>query len=253
MPTPLDAAALAGALDTAWRLASPIAQHGALDFGQAQDVQARWALLREQRGETRVGMKLAFTNPAMMARRQVLRPVRGVLLSGMQIGNGDALDLYRCIAPRMEAEIAFVLARPLAGDASLAQAWDAVAGIAPAIEIADSRYSNFQFSIHDLMADDAAGGRFVLGPGSRPEADLGELELVLSVNEVEIARGPGTAILGHPLQALLMAAQLADEAGEPLQAGDIIMAGSATDPVPVKPGDRIKVSIDGLGVVQCHC
>jgi 2-oxo-3-hexenedioate decarboxylase len=59
-------------------------------------------------------------------------------------------------------------------------------------------------------------------------------------------------LLGHPLRSLIAAARLAEQAGEPLQAGWIVMAGGATPAEWIKPGQHVSVDMQGLGSAGFH-
>jgi len=66
-----------------------------------------------------------------------------------------------------------------------------------------------------------------------------------------VASGRSDAILGHPLLALRATLLLAEEAGQPVREGTILLAGAATDPMVLRPGVRLQVCIEGLGDVGC--
>lgn len=221
-----------------------------LSLAQAYAVQARIVALRCARGDAVVGLKLAFTNQAMLRRLGIAEPAAGALLRGMQLANGGAMDMARLLRPRVEVEVAFRLARPLAPGANRQQAQAAIDAVASAIEIVDSRYRDFRPVAFDAVADSASGCGFVLGDWCAPTRDLGDLPAVLEIDGAVVASASTAAILGHPLDALCQAARSAPQAiGRPLGAGDLVLAGSATDPVGLTKGSRIRAHIEGLGAV----
>ena len=162
------------------------------------------------------------------------------------------MKFARFVHPRVEPELAFVLKKPLAGDVTAAEALAAVEAVAPALEIIDSRFEDFKFSLPDVIADNASSSGFVIGPWSDPRKDFGNLGLVMSIDGRVVQVGSTAAILGHPLRSLVAAARLAAAAGEPLQAGWVVMAGGATPAEWIKPGQYISIEMERLGTAGFH-
>ena len=64
----------------------------------------------------------------------------------------------------MEAEIAFVMGEDIEGPGVTgAQVLAKTEYVLPALEIIDSRYENFQFTLPDVIADNASTSRVVFG------------------------------------------------------------------------------------------
>ena len=158
----------------------------------------------------------------------------------------DSTPLIR----RLEQEVSGRSALP--PDATWEQALAAIEGVATAIEIVDSRYRDFQFHLPDMVADSASACAFVLGDwrALRADLDLRQLAVALEVDGQAVAAGSTAAILDHPVHALQAAARLAAANGQPLGAGSILMAGSATDPFVLQPGQRVLARIEQLGTVE---
>jgi 2-oxo-3-hexenedioate decarboxylase len=156
------------------------------------------------------------------------------------------------VHPRVEPEIAFLLRKELPPKVSPLEALAAVEAIAPAMEIIDSRFRAFKFSLEDVVADNASSSGVVIGPWHRPDIDFSNLGLIMSCNGRAMQVGSTAAILGHPLRSLVAAARLAHEAGEPLQAGSIIMAGSASAAEPLTAGSYIELQMQHLGSTGFH-
>lgn len=75
------------------------------------------------------------------------------------------------------------------------------------MEIIDSRYLNFKFTLPDVIADNCSSSKFVLGskwmnPG---EMDLANVGMVMSKNGKMATVGTGAAVLGHPAAAIAWA------------------------------------------------
>jgi len=195
-------------------------------------------------------MKIGFTSKAKLLELGLEDMIWGRLTDAMLVDDGATIDFERYLQPRVEPEIAFLLARPLAGRVSSAEAVAALAGIAPALEIIDSRYQSFKFSLGDVVADNSSSSGYVLGPLSPPETDLSNLGMVLELDGRAVQIGSSAAILDHPLRSLVAAARLASAAGEPLRAGDVVMGGAAMAAEALAPGSRVRLSVDRLGEVS---
>ncbi|MGO4329540.1 2-keto-4-pentenoate hydratase [Cupriavidus sp. 2TAF22] len=246
---------LAAMLDDAAAGATAVAQFdadGTLSLADAYAIQSAAVRRREARGERRVGVKMGFTSRAKMIQMGLSDVIWGRLTSGMQVEEGGAVDFSRYVHPRVEPELAFVLKKPLAGDATAAEALAAVEAIAPALEIIDSRYRDFKFTLPEVIADNASSSGFVIGAWHDPHRDFGNLGLVLSIDGRAVQVGSTAAILGHPLRSLVAAARVAAAAGEPLQTGWLVMAGGATQAEWIRPGQYVSVDMEGLGHAGFH-
>jgi 2-oxo-3-hexenedioate decarboxylase len=212
-------------------------------------IQAAAFSRRLARGETQIGMKMGFTSRAKMIQMGLSDMVWGRLSDQMLIEDGAEIEMKNYVHPRIEPELAFLLKRPLEGPVTAAEALAAVDAVAPAMELIDSRYRNFKFSLADVVADNSSSSGFVLGAWQSPTADLTNLGMVLEFNGRPVQIGSSAAILGHPVRSLAAAARLSTEAGEPLEAGWIIMAGGATAAEALRPGIHVRNMVQDLGFV----
>ena len=242
-------------LDDAARFAKATAQidpQSTLSLADAYAIQSASVGFRVARGDRRVGVKMGFTSRAKMLQMGIDDVIWGRLSSQMQVEEGAAISFSRFVHPRVEPELAFVLKRPIAGDATAVQALAAVEAIAPALEIIDSRYDDFKFSLPDVIADNASSSGFVIGAWNDPHQDFSNLGLVMNIDGRTVQLGSTAAILGHPLRSLVAAARLAAAAGEPLQAGWVVMAGGATPAEWIKPGQYVSLEMERLGTAGFH-
>jgi len=248
----VEIAKLAKTVDDAARKARAIPQLSentkyALD--DAYDIQAAAIQRRLDRGEKRNGMKMGFTSRAKMIQMGLNDMIWGRLTDRMVVEDGGTISLKNYVHPRVEPEIAFLLKRPLGYPCTAADALAAVDGVAPAMEIIDSRYKNFKFSLEDVVADNASSSSFVVGPWHRPDTDLDNLGMVMEFNGRPVQIGSSAAILGQPVRSLVSAARLTTEAGERLEAGWIVMAGGATAAEALRSGIHVRNTVQGLGSV----
>ena len=214
------------------------------DLDGAYRIQRDLVERRLARGERLVGCKLGFTSKAKMAQMGVSQIIAGQLTDAMQVPSGADVHLARFIHPRIEPEIAFRLARD-GWEANIAGCVDAVA---PALEIIDSRYRDFRFSLPDVIADNTSAAAFVIGDW-QPLTDVADLSVRLSVDGVEVDSGSTAAILGHPMRALEELADLAPRYGIGLAVPGVILAGAATAAVPFG-ASRVEAAVAGLGTVS---
>jgi len=203
-------------------------------------------------GERIVGYKLGLTSAPMQQLLGVDSPDFAPVLSSHVNADGSAVTAGSFIAPRIEAEIALVLAADLRGpDCSALDVAAAISGAVPALEIVDSRIADWKIKLADTIADLASSGAVVLGPTITPASglDLRLVGMVLTRNGELIATGAGAAALGNPLQAVAWLVQTLHPLGGYLRAGQFIMTGSLHAAVDISPGQYYRAEFDRLGPV----
>jgi 2-oxo-3-hexenedioate decarboxylase len=239
-------------LDDAARFAKEVPQfdtQGSLSLADAYGIQSASIRRRIDRGERRVGVKMGFTSRAKMVQMGLSDVIWGRLTDAMQIEEGSDVPRARFVHPRVEPELAFLLKKPLAGQVTGAEALAAVEAIAPALEVIDSRYKDFKFTLPEVIADNASSSGFVVGGWHSPAQDFRNLGLVMSIDGRLVQAGSTAALLGDPLRSLVAAARVSAAAREPLQAGWIVLAGGATPAEWIHPGQHISMRMQGLGSV----
>ncbi|MDN5505724.1 MAG: fumarylacetoacetate hydrolase family protein [Comamonas sp.] len=239
-------------LDDAARYAREVPQFdtdNALSLPDAYAIQRASIARRLERGERRVGVKMGFTSRAKMVQMGLSDVIWGRLTDAMQLEEGSNVPRSRFVHPRVEPELAFLLKKPLAGNVTGAQALAAVEAIAPALEVIDSRYQNFKFTLPEVVADNASSSGFVVGGWHSPATDFSNLGLAMSIDGRAVQVGSTAALLGDPLRSLVAAARVSAAAGEPLQAGWIVLAGGAAPAEWIHPGQHIAMRMQGLGSV----
>jgi 2-keto-4-pentenoate hydratase len=222
-------------------------------IGEAYAIQAANTAFWLAEGRVAVGAKIGLTAKAVQQQLGVAQPDFGVLFADMALGDGDTVAAGRLIQPKVEAEIAFVMARtPDPARLSTSELIGSVAYALPAIEIVDSRIENWNIGIIDTVADNASSGLFVLGsqPVQLADFDLRLCGMVLEKNGEPLSFGAGAACLGNPLHALAWLTRTMAEVGRPLLAGDIVLSGALGPMVAVAPGDFVEARVEGLGSVR---
>ncbi|MBC2653520.1 2-keto-4-pentenoate hydratase [Novosphingobium aerophilum] len=220
------------------------------DASGAYAVQAINTRVWESQGRRIVGRKAGLTAEAVQKQLGVDQPDFGVLFDDMRVADGGLLDPGRCIQAKAEAEIAFVLGADLPSpDTTLEDVAAAVATVHAAIEIVDSRIADWKITFADTVADNGSSAFFVLAEAGLPLAglDLPGAAMTMSVNGEVASSGVGAAVMGNPLNAATWLARTLASAGEPLKAGDVLLAGALGPMVALKPGDVVVAEVAGIG------
>ena len=216
----------------------------------AYQIQLRMIQRRVDAGETIVGKKIGVTSKVVMDMLKVNQPDFGQMTSGMVFNEGEAIRTDTMIAPRAEAEVAFMLKRDLMGPGvTAADVLRATDCVMPCFEIVDSRIKDWKIKIQDTVADNASCGVLTLG-GLRKDPrklDLALAGMVLEKNGELISTSTGAAVQGSPVNAVAWLANTLGRLGIGLKAGEVILSGSQSPLVPVKAGDSLVCSVGGLG------
>ncbi|GAA1003510.1 4-oxalocrotonate decarboxylase [Acrocarpospora pleiomorpha] len=248
---------IAEELDAARLRAREIDQYAGrvdLSLADAYRVLLRGVEARRGRGEQVVGVKLGFTSREKARQMGVADVILGVLTDEMQVPAGGDLDHGAMIHPRVEPEIAFRLAEDVSISTLAEDLLAHVTHVAAAVEVIDSRYRNFSFSLSDVVADNTSASYFAVGEwlpltDELRDGGLGDLAVELRIDGALAAAGSTKAILGDPLEALAAAQRLAGTHGHPIVPGGIILAGSATAAVQLPADAVVAVVVAGLGTV----
>jgi 2-oxo-hept-3-ene-1,7-dioate hydratase len=219
------------------------------------------ALVRRKRdaGHTEIGWKIGLTSKAMQDALKIDIPDSGVLFDNMMFVDGETVPAGRFIQPRVEAEIAFVMKRPLSGASVTAQeVLNATDHVAPSLEILDTRVLRVDpetgrtRSIVDTIADNAANAGLVLGaqkhkPGDR---DLRWTGAIVSRNGEVEETGLGAGVLNDPVSGIVWLVRRLAEYGQSVRAGDVVLSGSFIRPIEARPGDAFHADFGLFGSVS---
>ncbi|MEM5427716.1 2-keto-4-pentenoate hydratase [Cupriavidus oxalaticus] len=223
------------------------------DMATAYAIQQTNVDARVANGERIVGRKIGLTSLAVQKQLGVDQPDFGALFAGMAYGDDQPMPLSRLIQPKVEAEIALVLARDLTHEQhTFADIIDATAYALAAIEVVDSRIQGWDIRFVDTVADNASSAMFVLGsrPVSLRDIDLTACAMTLTRDGELLSRGSGAACLGNPLNAAVWLANRMVRLGTPLRAGDVLLTGALGPMVAVTRPGTFTAQIEGLGSVR---
>ncbi len=227
-----------------------IARDDGLTIDDAYAISLGVLARRKADGERVVGKKIGVTSKAVQDMLGVHQPDFGFLTDRMWVEGDIDIAAHGLIAPRAEAEIAFILKSDLNGPGVTAQdVLDATESIAPCFEIVDSRIQDWKIGIVDTVADNASCGVFVLGEARvDPRGlDLPALHVTVTKNGEPLSEGYGSAVQGSPLQAVAWLANTLGAYGVTLNKGDVILSGSLVPLAPAQAGDVFEMELHGIG------
>lgn len=230
----------------------PSATHPEMDASDAYAIQQRIVAARLAAGERIVGWKVGLTSKAMQQMLGVSEPDYAAVLSGWFAEDGVAIPRTDLIAPRVEAEIGFILKAPLRGPGVTVQdVLAATAAVTPCIEVIDSRVRDWKIGLVDTVADMASSARVVVGRTRIPieGLDLRLIGAVLERNGEVVATGAGAAVLGHPAAGVAWAANTLGALGVTMEPGHVVIPGAVHAAAPAGAGDVFTATFDRLGSV----
>lgn len=217
---------------------------------EAYKIQELSVQQREQRGEKRVGVKLGFTSQEKMRQMGVNHLIWGVITDAMDVANGGEVELNNFNHPRIEPEIAFITKDVINAPLTMENALEKISAICPAMEIIDSRYEQFKFTLEDVVADNTSSAAFVLGDEIAVNTDISDCTVKMYENDMVVQQGSTAALLGHPIRCIVQVSELLAEKGQELPAGSIILAGAATAAHVMQTGCTYKTEIEAIGSVS---
>ena len=206
-------------------------------------------------GNRPVAAKLGLTSKAKQKQMEVDQPLYGWLLEGSQIEQGEPLRCDELIQPRVEPEIAFLIGSELAGPGVSAEhVLASTVAVLPALDVLDSRFTGYQFTLPAVIADNASAARFTVGAPVPPDGiDLRLTGCVFEKNGELVATAAGAAVMEHPAAAVAWLVQSLASRGRSLRAGSLVLSGALTAAIAISPGDVVRASFDHIGSVELWC
>lgn len=244
---------IANFLDDAAYTAQPVEQislKNNITLEDAYKIQRLSIEARKKRGEKVTGYKMGFTSYAKMEQMGVHDLIWGILTDQMQIIPKEEVNLNQWIHPRAEPEIAFHVKKAINKPITLDEIPEYIDKMAAAIEVIDSRYKNFKFTLEDVVADNCSSTGYVRSDWKELKVEgIDNLKIDLWIDGKKVESGNTAAILKNPLQSVVELSRLANEAGVVVEEGHIIMAGAATAAVYLNPGNNVASTLEGVGEI----
>ncbi|MEM7292218.1 MAG: 2-oxo-hept-4-ene-1,7-dioate hydratase [Pseudomonadota bacterium] len=227
----------------------------------AYAIQREWVNIKLAEGQKIIGHKIGLTSRAMQKQAEIDEPDFGTLFDAMQFSDGGEVPATRFLTPMVEVELAFILGDTLQGENVTAfDVLSATDYVTPAIEIIDFRNNGVPEgqqqtrTVMDTIADNAANAGIILGGRAVApmEIDMRWASALLYKNGVIEETGVAAGVLNNPVNGIVWLCRKLAPFGIALAAGQIVLSGSFTRPVPVAPGDTIHGDYGPLGSISCH-
>jgi 2-oxo-hept-3-ene-1,7-dioate hydratase len=236
--------------------------HPGMTIADAYGIQSAWMKLKADKGRRVIGHKIGLTSKAMQRAVNIGEPDFGVLLDDMRYRDGATIETGRFLQLRIEAELAFVLAKPLRGpDCSIYDVLNATDFVTPALEVLDARIQRIDpqtgraRTVLDTISDNAANAAIVMGgcpfKPSLAHVDMRRIGAIVSRNGEVEETGLAAGVLNHPATGVAWLANRLHQHGVELQAGEVILSGSFIRPIDVLPGSTIVADFGEFGSVSC--
>jgi 2-oxo-hept-3-ene-1,7-dioate hydratase len=227
----------------------------------AYAIQQAWIEIKLAAGCIVKGHKIGLTSKAMQSALNIDEPDSGVLLDDMFFADGGLVPSDRFIATRVEAELAFIMDKRLAGPGcTMFDVLKATDFVVPALEILDTRIERVDAvtkssrKIFDTIADNAANAGIVLGgrPIRPMDTDLRWIGALCFRNGQLEETGLAAGVLNHPATSVAWLANKIASIGLALEPGQVVLAGSFIRPIETRKGDTIQADYGPYGSVSCY-
>ncbi|MDA9639573.1 2-oxo-hepta-3-ene-1,7-dioic acid hydratase [SAR116 cluster bacterium] len=233
--------------------------HPAMNMDDAYAIQAAFVERKLATGGAIHGWKIGLTSKAMQYALNIDIPDSGILFEDMFFEHGGSVPAGRFIEPRIEAEIAFIMAHDLSGeDVTPADVIAATEAVAPALEILDTRIFRLDpetgsaRTVLDTISDNAANAGIVMGDLRHPvnAFDLCWVGAIVSRNDEVEETGLGAGVLNDPVLSMAWLVHRLAKYGSGLRAGDVVLSGSFIRPIEARHDDRFVADYGPFGTVR---
>lgn len=207
-------------------------------------------------GQPIIGYKLGYTSAAMREQMKISEPNYGTLLRNQWIDaatESAQLSLDELIHPLIEPEIAFLIGKDIRSHLSeINDIQSYVSAVMPALEVVDTRYHNYQFTLIDNIADSSSSARFITGKPMHlsKSISIADVSVELSCSNQFLASGLAADCMGNPLNALIWLSNRLISQGDCLKADQIIMTGGLTKAQATHKDDLFNANFGKLGNVE---
>lgn len=232
-----------------------------ITIDDAYAIQTEWCRIKSEEGQIVKGHKIGLTSRAMQMQAEIDEPDFGTLFDQMFFEDGAQIRAGRFLTPMVEVELAFILKQPLKGHSvTVFDVLNATDYITPALEIIDFRNNGVDEgqkqtrTVMDTISDNAANAGIILGGRAiKPnDIDLRWASALLYKNGTIEETGVAAGVLNNPVNGIVWLCQKLAQFDIGLEAGEVVLAGSFTRPVAVKPGDTIHGDYGQLGSITCR-
>jgi 2-keto-4-pentenoate hydratase len=251
---------LQAAIDALWEcrrqgIYYPTEWRGKLDVDAGYRVQLGLLAKELKAGEKHVGWKVGLTAKAIQDQVDFHERVFGYLLASGEHPSGAHIPFDELVGPSFENELLVILGKALKGPGvTPEQAFDAIAGVAPAIELVEKR-GDFAADPTLSLADNVQQKGFIVGPLTRPlppGTDLREASVEVYINGERVDQATAEEVLGGPAASVAWLANRLADYGRRLEKGARILTGSLTKQYSIAKGDLIEARFAPYGSVTAE-
>ncbi len=230
-----------------------------MTMAEAACAQARLVDTLAQPWGDAVGYKVGLTNAAAQARFGVPHPVRGTIFHGTLRATGTAerpaeIPADFGVVPSVESDLLVRVASDNINEAgsdhvAILRTIDLVI---PFIEMPDLVMPAERLNGPMLVAINVGARLGVMGEPipARATADfaarLGTMTVTLAMDGRQLARAPGSALLGHPLNVIPWLVEDLRREGRRLRVGDYVSLGGFSPALPTEAGRTVTATYEGL-------
>lgn len=202
-------------------------------------------------GEQPLGWKVGFGAPAAMQKFGITAPLVGFLTDRALVESGATVSLTSWSKPVAEPEIAVHMGRNLSTGADRDTVKAAIAGLGPAIELADVDHP--PEDVEQILAGNIYQRGVILGhcDASRAGGVIDGLHGHIGRNGNVFAQtADPQALTGDLVDIVRHVADTLAAFGQTLRAGQVIITGSIVPPLWVEAGEEIVFRLDPVGSVS---
>ena len=223
-----------------------------LSIEDAYHIQDALIAHRLAHGDSLAGAKLGVTSRAKQEQMGIAEPAYGWVPASSVLPARADVRTGELIHPRVEPEFVFLMGADLEGAACTADdVLDATARVVGGIEVIDSRYEAFKFTLADVIADNTSAARVAVGDvgvASR-DVDLREVACTFTVDGEVTGEATGEALLGSPAECVALLVRHLARSGRGLHAGWLVLAGAPVEARPFTVGTTATATYSHFGEV----
>jgi 2-keto-4-pentenoate hydratase len=205
--------------------------------------------------DARAGYKIALTSVAMQTMVGVSEPLAGWVFADRVFAPDVDIHLADFQHLGVEFEVAVGMGKTLAARAdgqphTRASVADAVDGYATAYEFVEDRNADYsEINAFSVIAENSWNAGVMIGD-YHPIVLSADAKTALKINGTAAGTGVAGDALGHPLEAVAWLANMLNQDGESLKAGEFVMTGSSMRTTFPSIGDKYEFCVDGLGCLR---
>jgi len=203
-------------------------------------------------GEPQAGWKVGLTARAIREQFGLPEPLFAVLFEKGRWASGRTWPRAAMIGPGWENELCLTMGKTLSGPGvTEADAKAAIATVAPAMEIIETRGPNSMDGFKCMIADNGQQYAYVVGEETAYDPavhDLGNASVEIFVDGESQETAPGSAVMeSSAVASIVWLANKLAEFDRTLEAGQVVMTGSFTRQYPIDRNMTAEARFDPFG------